>query len=79
MCVCSGFKFRRCGGTPHGMGLTMEVRGHALRRVGNGIMSRHHKACCMEGAATMQETSYNTHRASYITYHTQFSIHDVLC
>ena len=32
-------------------------------------MSRHHKARCMEGAATMQETSYNTHHASYITSH----------
>ena len=49
------------GGTPHGMGLTMEGRAHPLCHVGNGFMSRHHKARCMEGAATIQETSYNTH------------------
>ena len=45
-------------GVPHGMGLTMEGRGHTLRHVGNSI-SRHHEAH-MEGAATMRETSYNT-------------------
>ena len=34
------------------------------------VISIHHEAHFMEGAATMQETSYNTHHASYITYHT---------
>ena len=43
------------------MGLTMEGRANPLCHVGNGFMSRPHKARCMEGAATMQEASYNTH------------------
>ena len=78
--ICFGFKFRQCGGTPpHGMGLTMEGRGHTLGHVGNSFMSRHHKARCMEGAATMQETLYTTHHASNIAYHTQFSIHKTSC
>ena len=46
----------------HGMGLTMEGKGHTLRHVGDSFMSRHHKARCME------ETSYNTQHALYITH-----------
>ena len=58
-------KVRGC--PPDGMGLTMEGRGHTLRHVGNSFMSGHHEARCMERAATMQETSYNTHHASSLS------------
>ena len=59
----------------HGMGLTMEGRAHPLCHVGS-FMSRHHKARCMEGAATMQvHTTHTMHHTSHIT---QFSIH-LLC
>ena len=43
------------------------------------VISIHHEAHFMEGAATMQETSYSTHHASYITHHRSFSIHETTC
>ena len=49
--------------TSRGTGLTMEGGGHTLRHVSNSVIS------IMEGAATMQVTSYSTHHASYIKYH----------
>ena len=38
------------------MGLAMEGRGHTLRDVGNFVISIHHEAHFMEGAATMLYT-----------------------
>ena len=52
--------FAGAGVPPHGMGLIMEGRGHTLRHVGNSVISIHHEAHFMKGAATIQETSYNT-------------------
>ena len=68
--MCTSRKFPWCG----------EGRGHTQRHVGHSVISIRRDAHFMEGAATMQETSYNTH----VTYHTSHitpnkSIHETSC